>query len=194
MSSRNWCVISGDLRINYLGALPWSSRNWSSDARRAQSTSVSTRRREHRGRDTGRNCRRAHALRSGGTTRFRVFSTKRREARARRNLLTGDNVVVAEKHVPAFRTGKEVRELLNRRSNPARAARPANRPAPLGKRSRQPMTGDPRPAGIDPRARPLSRWERRSAAGTHGGLKSNATTSTCLKIVGFQPHARKEFS
>lgn len=27
MSSRNWCVISGDLRINCLGVLPWSSRN-----------------------------------------------------------------------------------------------------------------------------------------------------------------------
>lgn len=62
----------------------------------------------------GRNCRRARAFRSGGATRFRVFSTKR-GARARRNLLTGDNVVVAEKHVPAFRTGKEVHEVLNRR-------------------------------------------------------------------------------
>ena len=28
---------------------------------------------------------------------------------------TGDNILVTEKHVPAFRTGKEVRDLLNRR-------------------------------------------------------------------------------
>jgi integration host factor subunit beta len=46
---------------------------------------------------------------------FGVFSTKRRRARTGRNPLTGDNVVVTEKHVPAFRTGKEVRELLNPR-------------------------------------------------------------------------------
>jgi len=45
---------------------------------------------------------------------FGVFSTKRRPALTGRNPLTGDNVVVTEKHVPAFRTGKEVRELLNR--------------------------------------------------------------------------------
>ena len=46
---------------------------------------------------------------------FGVFSTKRRRARTGRNPLTGDNVLVAETHVPAFKTGKEVRELLNRR-------------------------------------------------------------------------------
>ena len=45
---------------------------------------------------------------------FGVFLTKQRRARTGRNPLTGDNVVVAEKHVPAFRAGKEVRELLNR--------------------------------------------------------------------------------
>ena len=45
---------------------------------------------------------------------FGVFLTKQRRARTGRNPLTGDNVVVAEKHVPASRAGKEVRELLNR--------------------------------------------------------------------------------
>ena len=44
---------------------------------------------------------------------FGIFSTKRRRARTGRNPRTGDNVVVTEKHVPAFRTGKEVHELLN---------------------------------------------------------------------------------
>ena len=46
---------------------------------------------------------------------FEVFSTKRRRAGTGRNPLTGDNILVTEKHVPAFRTGKEVRDLLNRR-------------------------------------------------------------------------------
>ena len=46
---------------------------------------------------------------------FGVFSTKQRGARTGRNPRTGDNVLVTEKHVPAFRTGKEVHELLNRR-------------------------------------------------------------------------------
>jgi len=45
---------------------------------------------------------------------FGVFSTKRRRARTGHNPLTGDNVLVTEKHVPTFRTGKEVHELLNR--------------------------------------------------------------------------------
>jgi len=45
---------------------------------------------------------------------FGVFSTKQRRARTARNPRTGDNVRVTEKHMPAFRTGKEVRELLNR--------------------------------------------------------------------------------
>ena len=46
---------------------------------------------------------------------FGVFSTKQRRARSGRNPRTGDNVLVTEKHVPVFRTGKELRELLNRR-------------------------------------------------------------------------------
>jgi integration host factor subunit beta len=44
---------------------------------------------------------------------FGVFSGKRRRARAGRNPLTGDSVPVPEKIAPA--SGKEVRELLNRR-------------------------------------------------------------------------------
>jgi len=46
---------------------------------------------------------------------FGVFTTKQRRARTGRNPRTGDNVLVTEKHVPAFRAGKEVREMLNRR-------------------------------------------------------------------------------
>jgi integration host factor subunit beta len=46
---------------------------------------------------------------------FGVFSTKQRRARTGRNPRSGDSVLVTEKHVAAFKTGKEVRELLNRR-------------------------------------------------------------------------------
>ena len=46
---------------------------------------------------------------------FGVFSTKQRRARTGRNPRSGDSVLVTEKHVPAFMTGKKVHELLNRR-------------------------------------------------------------------------------
>jgi len=40
--------------------------------------------------------------------------TKQRRARTGRNPRTGDNILMTEKHVLAFRTGKTVHELLNR--------------------------------------------------------------------------------
>ena len=46
---------------------------------------------------------------------FGVFLTKQRRARTGRNPRSGDSLQVTEKHVPALKTGKEVRELLNRR-------------------------------------------------------------------------------
>jgi len=45
---------------------------------------------------------------------FGVFLTKQRRARTGRNPRTGDNILVTKKHVPAFNTGKEVHERLNR--------------------------------------------------------------------------------
>jgi integration host factor subunit beta len=45
---------------------------------------------------------------------FGAFSTKQRRARTGRNPRTGDKVPVTEKLVPFFRTGKEMRERLNR--------------------------------------------------------------------------------
>jgi integration host factor subunit beta len=45
---------------------------------------------------------------------FGVFSTERRRARTGRNPRSGDSVLVTEKHVPASKTSKEVRKLLNR--------------------------------------------------------------------------------
>ena len=44
---------------------------------------------------------------------FGAFSVKRRPARIGRNPRTGEQVSVAEKHVPFFKSGKELRERLN---------------------------------------------------------------------------------
>lgn len=45
---------------------------------------------------------------------FGAFSTRRREARAGRNPRTGDQVFVAEKHVPFFRAGKELKIAIDK--------------------------------------------------------------------------------
>jgi len=45
---------------------------------------------------------------------FGAFSTKQRLARTGRNPRTGDKVPVTEKLAPFFKTGKEMRERLNR--------------------------------------------------------------------------------
>ncbi len=44
---------------------------------------------------------------------FGAFSVKRRDARLGRNPRTGDSVQVAEKQVPFFKTGKQLRDRLN---------------------------------------------------------------------------------
>ena len=44
---------------------------------------------------------------------FGAFSVKRREARQGRNPRTGDSVCVSEKHIPFFKTGKQLRDRLN---------------------------------------------------------------------------------
>lgn len=44
---------------------------------------------------------------------FGAFSVKKREARTGRNPRTGESVHVSEKAVPYFKTGKQLRELLN---------------------------------------------------------------------------------
>jgi integration host factor subunit beta len=44
---------------------------------------------------------------------FGAFSVKQREARQGRNPRTGANVSVAEKFVPFFKTGKQLRDELN---------------------------------------------------------------------------------
>ncbi len=44
---------------------------------------------------------------------FGAFSVKRRDARIGRNPRTGETVRVAEKYIPFFKTGKELRERLS---------------------------------------------------------------------------------
>ena len=44
---------------------------------------------------------------------FGTFSVKQRQPRPARNPRTGQSVHVGEKHVPFFKTGKELRERLN---------------------------------------------------------------------------------
>ncbi|WP_019960683.1 integration host factor subunit beta [Woodsholea maritima] len=44
---------------------------------------------------------------------FGAFSVRNRPARQGRNPRTGDSVAVKEKHVPFFKTGKELRERVD---------------------------------------------------------------------------------
>ena len=53
---------------------------------------------------------------------FGTFSVKSRAARQGRNPRTGEPVHVEEKHVPFFKTGKELRDRLNERKRAEEAA------------------------------------------------------------------------
>jgi integration host factor subunit beta len=48
---------------------------------------------------------------------FGAYSVKRRSARMARNPRSGESVSVSEKHVPFFKTGKELRQRLNGQSS-----------------------------------------------------------------------------
>ena len=48
---------------------------------------------------------------------FGAFSVKHREARVGRNPRTGESVDVAEKTVPFFKTGKQLRERINQEAS-----------------------------------------------------------------------------
>jgi integration host factor subunit beta len=54
---------------------------------------------------------------------FGAFSVKSRDARTGRNPRTGETVEVAEKAVPVFKTGKEMRARLNADAAPPSAPR-----------------------------------------------------------------------
>ena len=56
------------------------------------------------------------ALENGGRVELRGFgalSSRSRDARSGRNPRTGESVSVRAKHVPFFKSGKELRERLN---------------------------------------------------------------------------------
>ena len=60
--------------------------------------------------------RMTRALETGGRVELRgfgAFSVRSRPARAGRNPRTGEAVMVKAKHVPFFKSGKELRERLN---------------------------------------------------------------------------------
>jgi integration host factor subunit beta len=69
--------------------------------------------RAHRQRRLQRDRRGAGAGRSGGAQGFGAFTVKHRRPRVGRNPRTGAAVSVAEKFVPFFKTGKDLRERLN---------------------------------------------------------------------------------
>jgi len=52
-----------------------------------------------------------------------LYLVKHRTARQGRNPRTGETVFVEEKYVPFFKTGKELRERLNRGYNPGGAVK-----------------------------------------------------------------------
>jgi integration host factor subunit beta len=61
---------------------------------------------------------------------FGAFSVKHRPARVGRNPRTGDQVEVAEKYVPYFKTGKELRIRLNPPEDaPAKKSKVRKKPA-----------------------------------------------------------------
>lgn len=47
---------------------------------------------------------------------FGAFSVKRRDSRQGRNPRTGEAVAVSQKYVPFFKTGKQLRDELNKKS------------------------------------------------------------------------------
>ncbi|MFC7395945.1 integration host factor subunit beta [Chelatococcus sp. GCM10030263] len=55
---------------------------------------------------------------------FGAFSVKRRDARTGRNPRTGETVSVAEKMIPVFKTGKEMRQRLNGNTPASRSRGP----------------------------------------------------------------------
>jgi len=59
---------------------------------------------------------------------FGAFSVKKREPRTGRNPRTGEQVAVASKRVPYFKTGKDLRDRLNKEAARATGLTPAEPP------------------------------------------------------------------
>lgn len=70
------------------------------------------------------------ALEAGGRVELRgfgAFSVRLRKARVGRNPRTGQAVEVAGKHVPFFKPGRELRDLVNAAAEPQNTPPPAPR-------------------------------------------------------------------
>lgn len=61
---------------------------------------------------------------------FGAFSVKHRDSRVGRNPRTGEAVNVAEKTVPYFKTGKQLRDFLNAPQTPEAASEPSAESSP----------------------------------------------------------------
>jgi len=82
---------------------------------------------------------------------FGAFTVKHREPRVGRNPRTGDSVEVEEKFVPFFKSGRELRERLNRSVKPAvkSAGRAGGKAAAGGKVAPKPkVTAAPTPIEV----------------------------------------------
>jgi integration host factor subunit beta len=78
---------------------------------------------------------------------FGAFSVKQRPARTGRNPRTGAHVAVDQKSVPFFKTGKEMRERLNRaRLEPSSVARGLRQRGERGRAARGRERSAPSPA------------------------------------------------
>ncbi|MDX2265079.1 MAG: integration host factor subunit beta [Hyphomicrobiales bacterium] len=75
---------------------------------------------------------------------FGAFSVKHRPARTGRNPRTGETVDVEEKYVPFFKTGKELREKLNKDYAPAASGAAKVKAEP--KAEAKPAKEEPAPA------------------------------------------------
>ncbi len=74
---------------------------------------------------------------------FGAFSVKHRPARTGRNPRTGEAVDVEEKYVPFFKTGKELREKLNKNFTAAKKAAPAKTEAKAASTKAEPAKAEP---------------------------------------------------
>ena len=78
---------------------------------------------------------------------FGAFSVKKRDPRTGRNPRTGEQVAVASKRVPYFKTGKDLRDRLNKEAALAAGLHPGE---PPGDRAGSDGPGSDKPKGDGP--------------------------------------------
>jgi len=112
---------------------------------------------------------------------FGAFTVKHRAARLGRNPRTGEAVEVAEKFVPFFKTGKELRERLNKNFEPVQAApKAAGKKAakPAGKTAGKPAASARTKASVNSKDATSSEKTPAKSAGTKSDAKTYAATKT----------------